>query len=42
MTYRDYRSFGHGRFVAFTLSVHPALFLGAAFAIGLPLGWFLA
>lgn len=38
MTYRQYRSFGHGPFVAFTLSVHPVLFFGVPIVIGSVIG----
>lgn len=27
-SYRDYRRYGHSRFTAATLSIHPALFYG--------------
>lgn len=33
-SYRQYRSYGHGPVTAFTLSVHPALWYGAAVLIG--------
>lgn len=32
MGYRDYRRFGHSRFTAFTLSVHPAIFYSTVIA----------
>jgi hypothetical protein len=37
-TYDQYRSFGHSRFVAFTLSIGPLQWFGAAALIGAVLG----
>lgn len=34
MTYRQYRSYGHGRLTAFTLSVHPIVWYGTAVIAG--------
>ena len=38
LIYRDYRSFGHTRLTAFTLSVPGWLFYGCAIAIGCAIG----
>ncbi|WP_352804137.1 hypothetical protein [Mesorhizobium sp. M0292] len=38
MKYRDHRANGHTKFVAFTLSINPHLFLGAAAVIGVAIG----
>lgn len=34
-SYTDYRKYGHNRFTAATLSVHPAIWYGGFAAIGL-------
>ena len=34
-SYRQYRSYGHGRFTSATLSIHPAVFYGVAALVGL-------
>jgi hypothetical protein len=40
VSYRQYRSYGHGPFTAFTLSINPWLFMGVAVVIGIILGLF--
>lgn len=34
MSYKQYRSYGHGPLTAFTLSIHPLLWYGSAVLVG--------